>query len=139
MGASRLLLAQAAIRDIEGGDDVGRDDAPPGGVGWIRVNRQTYPVYCLTEEFELTGAIPAARRICVLLSHADGPFGLLCDQLEVQEAPETFHPLPECMRLDGSPVSALVLQADGIACLSSVQRLAALIPHATRLPEGEMA
>lgn len=134
LGATRLMLAQSDIREIEGVDDVDRVEAPPGGVGRVRVGRQTYPVYCLSDEFDLTDTVPPARRMCVLLAHRDGQFGLLCDQVQMLETPAAFHDLPECMRLADTPVEALVLQADGLVCVGSVQRLAALVPRESGQP-----
>lgn len=134
LGATRLMLAQSDIREIEGVDDVDPADAPPAGVGRVRVGRQTYPVYCLSDEFDLMDAVPAARRMCVLLAHQGGQFGLLCDQVQMLETPAAFHGLPECMRLADNPVEALVLQPDGVVCVSSVQRLAALVPRESGQP-----
>jgi hypothetical protein len=134
VAATRLLLPQSDLRDIEGLDDFSAADVPPGGVGWLRVGRHAYPVYCMTEDFSLTDIVPASRRMCVLLAHADGPFGLLCDQVDMLEAQVALHPLPQCMRIVGSPVEALAMQADGLACVSSAQRLAALISRQTPQP-----
>lgn len=139
LGATRLMLAQSDIREIEGVDDINPAGAPPGGVGWVRVDRQTYPVYGLSDELGLMDGIPAQRKMCVLLAHPGGQFGLLCDQVQMLETPGAFHPLPECMRLADSPVVALALQPDGLACLGSVQRLAALIPREIGQPMAHQA
>jgi hypothetical protein len=139
LGATRLMLSQSDIREIEGVDDINPADAPPGGVGRVRVGRQTYPVYCLSDELGLMDGIPAPRQMCVLLAYQGGQFGLLCDQVQMLETPDAFHPLPECMRLADSPVDALVVQPDGLACLGSVQRLAALIPRETGQPSAYQA
>ena len=134
LGATRLMLAQSDIREIEGADDIAPADAPPGGVGWLRTGRQTYPGYCLSDEIGLMDGIPAMRQTCVLLAHQGGQFGLLCDQVQMLETPGAFHPLPECMRLADSPVVALALQPDGLACLASASRLVALIQREAGQP-----
>ncbi len=126
-GATRLMLAQPDIREIGGADDIDPADAPPGGVGWLRIGRQTYPVYCLSDDMVLTDGIPTLRQTCALLAHQGGQFGLLCDHVQILDTPGAFHPLPECLRLPDSPVEALVLQPAGLACLVSAPRLAALI------------
>lgn len=131
LGMTKLLLAQPDIREIESVGDIDTIDAPMGGIGRIHINRQTYPVYCLTEEFELTDAIPASRKMCVLLAHQGGQFGLLCDRVDMVGSPAGFHALPECMRLDDTPVEALVALPEGVACVSSAHRLAALMPLET--------
>jgi len=135
LGETRLLLAQADIRDIEAADDIVPDEAPPGGVGRVRVGRHTYPVYSLSDEFELMNGIPEQRRMCVLLAHQGGLYGLVCDRVEVMEIPADFYPLPECMRLASSPVEALTLLPDGIASLVSAHRLATLIAQGVRLAD----
>jgi hypothetical protein len=127
LGATRLMLPQSDIREIAGVDDIDPADAPPGGVAWLRIGHQTYPVYCLSDEIRLMDGIPALRQTCVLLAYQGSRFGLLCDQVHMLETPGAFHPLPECLRLADSPVEALVLQPDGLACLGSAPRLAALI------------
>lgn len=134
LGATRLMLAQSDIREIEGADDIDLADAPPGGVGWLRTGRQTYPVYCLSDEMALMDGIPALRQTCVLLAYQGGQFGLLCDQVQMLDTPGAFHPLPECQRLADSPLEALVLQPDGLACLGSAPRLAALIQREAGQP-----
>lgn len=134
LGATRLMLAQSDIREIEVADHIDPADAPPGGVGWLRTGRQTYPVYCLSDEMGLMDGIPALRQTCVLLAHQGGQFGLLCDQVQMLDTPGAFHPLPECLRLADSPVEALVLQPDGLACLGSASRLAALIQREAGRP-----
>jgi hypothetical protein len=138
LGETRLLLAQADIRDIEVADDIDPDEAPPGGVGRIRVGRQTHPVYSLSEEFELMNGIPEQRRMCVLLAYQGGLYGLVCDRVEILETPADFYPLPECMRLESSPVEALTLLPDGIASLVSAHRLATLIAQGVRLADDAL-
>ena len=139
LGTTRLLLPQADLRDIEGLDNFSTADVPPGGAGGIQVGRHSYPVYCMSEALSLMVTIPASRRMCVLLQHGEGLFGLLCDQMEVLESHVALQPLPECMRIVDSPVEALVLQSDGLACVSSARHIAACIPSETRQPAGEYA
>lgn len=135
IGQTRLLLAQSDIRDIGMAGDINPASAPSGGVGWMSFNRRSWPVYCLSDELDFINDVPDTRRACVLLMQGEMLFGLLCDQVDVLGSAPTFYPLPDCMKLADSPVAALAVLPDGIACLSTAQRLAVRQPDTTRLTQ----
>jgi hypothetical protein len=123
-----LALAQSEVRAIEAADDVVPQDPPAGGVGWIAVAEQRWPVYSLTCELVLSGQPAPSRRMCALVGSGGQRFGLLCDEVEVTAFdPSAITPLPECMRLNDSPVTGVARRRDGLICMTSPQGLARLV------------
>ncbi|HLB13791.1 MAG TPA: chemotaxis protein CheW [Burkholderiales bacterium] len=123
-----LVLPQSEVRAIEAADDVVLQEPPAGGVGWIAVAEHRWPVYSLTRELVPSGQPARSRRMCALLGTGGQLFGLLCDEVEVTALdPSAITPLPDCMQLAGSPVTAIARRSGGIACVTTPLRLSRLV------------
>jgi hypothetical protein len=75
-----------------------------------------------------TKKIPKTRRFCVFLKAKQGYFCLLCDNvLLLKHEHAKMTPIPTCMNAVNSPFQYLAILDKGIACVSSVERLAAYV------------
>ena len=120
-----LMLQQDGIRTLESLADLRPDEPPENGIGWINFQQAKWPVYCLTEDLAVTATLPPSRRICALLSIKNGFVGLACNEVVLlQEGECRPHAVPDCMTAACSPITALVHYGEGMACLTSTQRLA---------------
>ena len=120
-----LMVPQGGIRTLESVADVRPDDPPENGIGWIDFQRTKWPVYCLTEDLAVAITLPPSRRICALLSVENGFVGLACSEVVlIKEGAPRPHAVPDCMAFVGSPITALVHYGEGMACLTSAQRIA---------------
>ncbi len=124
VGKLNVLIGREQLRTIEAATDIDVDAPPPGGVGWFTLDRDRFPIYCTGGDLRLITAIPAARRICVVLRREAGLFGVLCDEV-VLVAADTIHvhDLPVAMHLPNTPIAGLAKYADAIACVSTADRL----------------
>jgi len=112
-----LVVAPGDLRLIETVADLVRRSPPANGVGWISAFDQTWPVYALSFDLQPLAELPEDRRMCALLGHASGIYGLLCSDIRVmREAGSPFHPLPAAMRPVGSPIRTLAVGPAGILC-----------------------
>jgi len=123
----KWLLPQTEIQSLESLLEVDREVQAPHSVGAMAFAGEWWPVYCLSGELRILPQLPGSRRACLLLDNGADRFGLVCDRVEgLGEAPRLLA-LPACMALPDSPIQALVLLDDGLGCVTTTERLAALL------------
>jgi len=130
MGERDLLLPQHEVLSLEPIQDLESAKADGNNqVGCITLKGQQVPIYCLSQDLRPIKEIPEDHRLCVLLQDQHGvSFGILCnDVVTMESARFRVIPLPECMRLPGTPIRALVLDGEQVLCISSSNNLTALI------------
>jgi hypothetical protein len=128
LDALTLLVPQQDVRTLESSIDVDTDAPTPGAVGWVVFRQERWPVYCLSATLEPMPAAPTTRRVCVVLSAGTRAFGLLCSEVALLESLDApAQAMPEAMALPGSPIYALTMHEDSIACLSSAVRILAAV------------
>jgi len=128
----RLMLPQSEMRALEAATALDTDETKPFSVGWVRLNGERWPVYCLSPELSLLVVVPKERRSCLVLGSGAGYIGILCDEFSVgvQIPPEQRHDLPPAMRMADTPIVGLAaLDDDEVACITSAERL---IEHIAR-------
>ncbi len=132
----KWLLPQAEIQSLESILDIDREVRVPHSVGAVAFTDQWWPVYCLSGELQILPHLPDSRRVCPLLDNSADRFGLVCDSVEtLAEAPRLLA-LPACMVLPDSPIQALVLLNDGLGCVTTTERLAALLAAVVENDDG---
>jgi len=95
-----------SVHDLETGD-LGKNT-----IGWIRVAGSRYPVYCFSEDFEMSTYLLENRSICVVLKKSDLAF--MCSDIKTFDYPvENILPLPRCMAHSATPVEGFCLYLDG--------------------------
>ena len=128
IGGLRLMLPQGDVRTLESAGDVTPIDPPENGVGWIEYKGQRWPVFCPSDELALLVSVPVTRRACVLLAVESGYVGILCDDASIlAHLSAERHEVPSAMRLPGSPICALVMLEDGLACFSNAGLLTSFL------------
>ncbi|HYP67212.1 MAG TPA: hypothetical protein VEP67_03050 [Thiobacillaceae bacterium] len=133
----RLLLPQQETRSLESVLDVQRQRAVPPIAGTITLAGATWPVYCLRgDDLAVTAAIPANRRICLLLDDGLHRLAIVCDQIEMLVLPPRRYPLPPCLAKPEALVESLVVHETTVACLTTTARLAAYCQRGTRQGKG---
>ena len=130
------LLPQAEIQSLESLLDIDREVRIPHSVGAMAFVDEWWPVYSLSGELQLLPHVPDSRRACPLLDNGADRFGLVCDQVEALTEPPRLLALPACMALPGSPIQALVLLKDGLGCVTTTERLAALLAASLENADG---
>lgn len=128
----RLMLPQSEVRGLETAAAIDTDETKPFSVGWVRINDERWPVYCLSPELTLLLVVPKERRSCMVLNTGAGYIGILCDEFTVgEDIPlEQRRDLPPAMRIADTPILGLAALADGeVACITSAERL---VEHVTR-------
>ncbi len=125
LGTCRLLLPQSEMRLLESVLDVQISEPPVNGLGWLPFDGSQWPVYGLDAKLNPLLVLPPTYRICALVSHADGYFGLVCTDV-VTVAAETLdvRPLPVPMVRPQSPVRGVALQGDQVVLASRSEALA---------------
>jgi chemotaxis signal transduction protein len=133
-GRRKLLIPQNEIHSLEPVADIKTGDGSLEALGTIRFAGELWPVYSLTEDLDMSTEIPGSRRVCVVLSAADGYFGLLCDDVAILggEQPLRLKPVPVCMRKSDSPVQALATLGGQVIVVSEVALLEALVVRPDR-------
>ena len=128
LGGFSLLVPHECVHSIEPILDVDMDNAIGASVGAITVSDHRWPVYCLDHALEILERVPVTRRSCVLLRAGGDAFGVLCDDVNVMDNVELrIVPVPSCMQDSASPVDALAVLGPQVACVLSVERVAALL------------
>lgn len=125
LGGLNLLLPRHQIYALEPRLDLEPEEEGHDYVGWIEVEGERWPVYCFSAGLCLLPEIPDKHRICVLLTHGQDYFGLLCERVMALEGTQVrLTPLPACMRTPSTPIDALALDDQGqVLCVTSVSRL----------------
>lgn len=127
-----LMLPQSEVRGLETSAAMDTEETKPYSVGWVRINEERWPVYCLSPELTLLLIAPKERRSCLVLDTGAGYIGILCDEFTVGEqiALDRQHDLPSAMRLPDTPLLGLAALADGqVACITNAERL---VEHVNR-------
>lgn len=114
-----LLLPQRQIELLEPVLEVRYAEE---GFGWIEMEGEPLPVYCLSQQLALLHPPPPQRQICALLDRPGGLFGLLCDELDLMGSLHSV-PLPPAMHLPGTPISGLARYKQRVFCITSAQAL----------------
>ncbi|MDH3644262.1 MAG: hypothetical protein OES38_19305 [Gammaproteobacteria bacterium] len=127
MGGRMLLLPQSEIRMLELVLDINTADQPVNGVGWLSFENSRWPVYCLNGELNPLTELPAARRICALLSLDDGYFGLVCAEVTAVQGDVRVRSLPAAMARPDSPLRGLALHGDRLGLVSTAAALAGFL------------
>ena len=132
----KWLLPQAEIRALESLLDIDREVRIPHSVGAVAFAGEWWPVYGLSGELALLSHLPEGRRACPLLDNGADRFGLVCDRVEALPEPPRLLVLPACMALPDSPIQALALLHDGLGCVTTTERLAALLAAVMENADG---
>ncbi len=123
----KWLVPQAEIQSLESLLDIDREVQIPHSVGAVAFAGEWWPVYSLSGELRILPQLPDSRRACPLLDNGADRFGLVCDRLETLAEAPRLQALPACMALLDSPIQALVLLDNELGCVTTTERLAALI------------
>jgi hypothetical protein len=123
----KWLVPQAEVQSLESLLDIDPEVRIPHSVGAVAFAGEWWPVYCLSGELRMLPQLPGSRRACLLLDNGADRFGLVCDQVEALAEVPHLLALPACMALPDSPIQALVLLDDGLGCVTTTERLAALL------------
>jgi hypothetical protein len=123
----KWLLPQAEIQSLESLMEVDGEVQAPHSVGAVAFAGEWWPVYCLSGELRILPHMPESRRACPLLNNGADRFGLVCDRAETLAKAPHLLALPACMVLPDSPIQALALLDDGLGCVTTTERLAALL------------
>ncbi len=136
-----LLFRQNDVRAMESASNVDRNDPQVESVGWISYMRQRWPVYCLSDQLDLSSRVPPTRRTCALLALESGYVGMLCDDATiVRRSTQQYHEVPAAMKNADTPILGLLPSGDRLLCATDPNRLAAHIErqiHTSSLP-GEL-
>lgn len=132
----KWLLPQTEIQALESLLDIDREVRIPRSIGAVGFAGEWWPVYCLSGELRLLSEPLDSRRACPLLDNGADRFGLVCDQVEALTATPRLLALPACMTLPDSPIQALALLNDELGCVTTTERLAALIAAALENADG---
>ncbi len=134
LGHLSLLLPQHEIRTLETVLDVEGAGADTDAACWVGLDGERWPVYCLSVDLEALPAIPAERRICVVLHHKEGCFGLVCEQVGNLARNEfDLLAVPVCMRMPETPIRALAVQGEQVHCVTTSADLAGFLVERTDL------
>jgi hypothetical protein len=136
LGDTILALPQGEVHTLESMLDL-QPDRQGWRIGWIALHGQRWPVYCPAPSLEPLASLPDARRICVMLTVADGLFGLACEAVATVDAErlETVA-LPACMSTPEHPIGALAHSGDDLLCITCAADLLAFASRTLRA-EGE--
>lgn len=132
----KWLMPQAEIQSLESLLDIDREVRVPHSVGAVAFGGEWWPVYCLSGELELLPHLPDGRRACPLLNNGADRFGLVCDSVETLAEVPRLLALPACMALPDSPIQALALLNDELGCVTTTERLAALLAAVVENADG---
>lgn len=132
----RWLVPQAEIQSLESLLDIDREVRIPHSVGAVAFASEWWPVYCLSGELQILPQLPNSRRACPLLDNGADRFGLVCDRVEALAEAPRLQVLPACMALPDSPVQALALLDDGLGCVTTTERLAAMLAAVAENPHA---
>lgn len=125
-----LLLQQGDIRTLESASDVDVNDCRDSSVGWINYLRQRWPVYCFSTQFVLLSDVPVSSRTCVLLAVKEGYIGVLCDDVSImKQVVGQSYEVPVAMRLSHTPIQSLLVNKDGLFCISNAKKLVEYIEN----------
>lgn len=122
LDAVALLVPQHDLHAIEPVLDVDTD-APTGmAAGGIRLRSGDWPVFCPSDDLEpLAGLLPE-RRICAMLAHDSGLFGVVCRGVaSVSARSVRLFPMPRCMV--STPLRELALHGERVVCVTDATRL----------------
>lgn len=119
-----LLLPHHEVHTLEPVTDLKTTQKQDKVAGWCVSGNTKVPIYCLSDEFEISDAIPNVRRMAVLINFYNGTIGLLCDDLNIISRKLLIeHPLPSPMRVKGTPLTGLATHENTVFCLSTANRL----------------
>ncbi len=121
----KLLLPQSEVRTLESVLDIHTEHPPAKGIGWLAFEHHHWPVYGMDGSLSPLAEVPTNQRICLLLTYAEGYFGLLCtDVTTVQSSAIELQPLPLAMTNPHTPLSSLALIEDYVGLVSMAAVLA---------------
>jgi chemotaxis signal transduction protein len=119
-----LLLSQQDLRSIEPVLDIDVRAASGSMVGVIQLRSGRWPVFCPSDDLQLTTDMPKKRRICAMLSVGALQFGLVCRSVSsVPVRLVKMVPVPPCMLTAEVPLRGLGLYDGRVVCVSSAERL----------------
>lgn len=122
-GRLSLVFPQREIRTLEPVLDLESGEHSLS-IGDIVLDEGTWPIFALTEDLELLASAPEKGRVCVLMSHENWRFGLLCDKVANAPAQDmTPQPLPECMRQPATVVHGLSVVGNQVMCLTRAEAM----------------
>lgn len=105
---TRMMFPGDDIKTFGSVHDLETGDLCTNSIGWIRHAGSKIPVYCFSEQFDITPYLLENRSICVVLGDSDVAF--MCSDIKTLDHPvERMLPLPECMSSSGTPVEGFCL------------------------------
>lgn len=128
----RLLLPQHSIISVEVIEDLlplkpfEVEEKQANIVGWVYLERQQNPVYCLSNQLNLRSNIPSKHEVIVVLQIQQGLFGITCERIEpiAEHVPLLLKTVPNCMHSSDSPIEHLAIYQNKIGHISSAEHLA---------------
>ena len=129
LGKTKYLIPQGEVIGLEPAIDVDLSGLDDGSIGAISYENLKLPVYCFTQNLELTRTLPESRRICVCLRHGDIQFGLLCDEVDnAQDLNFATFMVPECMKTENCPVEKLAVYGNKVINIVNTESIARVLP-----------
>ena len=114
---------------LEPAVDVDLSRTDDRSIGVILYENRQLPVYCFTQDLELTRTLPESRRICVCLRHGNFQFGLLCDEVDnTQDLNFATFMVPECMKTENCPVEKLAVYGNKVINIVSAESIMRVLP-----------
>lgn len=116
-----LALPQSDVATLESADRV---DYSAGLPAQIETESGRWPVHCIGPDLARLDAVPAGRKICVVLHVAAGYAGILCDELRPLPASAArLHALPLAMQVPGTALLGLLIVGTVGYALTSARAL----------------
>jgi len=126
----KLLIPQEQIEAMESTKDIEHSEASGQDqvVGYIRFENRSWPVFSFSNNLTPLSSASLDRQFCILLHADNGSFGVLSEQaLLLNPGAIQPQPLPECMVMKESPITALAIFAGEVICISSAERLSEVV------------
>ncbi len=118
-----LFVPQSEVDSVEIISDIHPIRSPDGAIGWFG-HGQECPVYCLSDNMQLSVDMPETREYFILLKDSEQPMGITCDEVEpiyLYQTEIEIQFLPPIMKSEHMPIHQLAHYQDkvGIVCHGS--------------------
>lgn len=125
LGPVQILVPQQEVHTLEPLSELVMEDVPPPACAAFRSAGVHWPVYALDEDLQPGETVPPGRRICAMLRHRGGLYGVLVDQVAtVLPDALRMNDLPACLAPPQGLFEALAVHGEEVLCLTSAERIA---------------
>lgn len=116
-GLIKLVFPQTDVNTIETLAGITRNPEPGLETGWVTIQGEQIPIYCLADNMTLLTTLQDAIRFVLLVKSKQGLFGLACERIKPFTAlsPIEIYSVPNCMKTKDSPIAHITLIENEIA------------------------